>query len=509
MLAAAGALAIGGTYAKAANVGVTPTKLIIVDKGASGAKAVFVAKDAAIDKGTGTDTTTISVTLDMAYDNSSDSPTSGQFVAPEGSANWLVNKTTVAKYVNKTAPTGGGAKVVVVKPGNLGKLVGKNLGDTPINILGQSGAATGVAHTSYNISDSGTGFDTNFCSTFPTCAWKSIAGGTGAKVVCKGGSPDPSCAASTPPPPHLSFRTGAAGGTCGHVKSGGTSGTTRKNLSCGGLNVGGGNSTVAEGPTPSGAETQMNIAGGPIYTVSGRTSAESGSNNNCSATGCVFGTYLPISNAGTSTCVQNTFSSGATGTLNSTTGDFTGSFPLTSAVYLTANGTDPCPRCTGGTVGVTNSGTCQAGWTSGVGASPTEGDPCTPINASGNNYDCAPPPAALLPSFPVNLTPITTGTASFFNAGGLFCPSQANAGAFGCGNPGAPSICPGAPYTDIAYIDEVGSPSGPVTTNTPSTLASVFCIPSVGGSLGFLINSAANLPGPGATSLPGTLSIVP
>ena len=48
-----------------------------------------------------------------------------------------------------------------------------------------------------------------------------------------------------------------------------------------------------------------------------------------------------------------------------------------------------------------------------------------------------------------------------------------------------------------------------VSASMEVTLASTFCIPSVGGTLGFLINGAANLPGPGATSLPGTLELLP
>jgi len=309
------------------------------------------------------------------------------------------------------------------------------------------------------------------------------------------------------------FTTGNPTGTCGSVRSGGTGGTVRKALGCGGLNVGGGNSTVAEGPTPAGAETQMNIAGGPVYAVSGRTQAETGSSKTCSDTACIFGPYLPIANSGTSTCVQNTFASPASGTLNGTTGAFTGSFPLSSTVYLTANAADPCPRCLGGSPGVTNSGTCQAGWTSGVGPSLTEGDPCTPTDSAGDTYDCVPPAGAVLPAFPVDLTPITTGTAFKFNAGGLFCPSQANSGAFGCSGgatAGSPAICPsGVAAPLINYIDEVGSATGPVGgAPTATTLASVFCIPSVSGGLGFLINGAANLPGPGATSLPGTLQLL-
>ena len=145
--------------AHAADVGVAAVKLIVVDKGAT-SKAVFVAKDAALDKGAGTDASTIAVTLDVQYDNGTNPATSGQFVCAEGSINWLVNKPTVAKYVNKTAPVGGAAKVAVVKPGNLVKLVGKSLGDTPINVLSQGGAPSGTARTQYRITDSGTAFDT-------------------------------------------------------------------------------------------------------------------------------------------------------------------------------------------------------------------------------------------------------------------------------------------------------------------------------------------------------------
>jgi hypothetical protein len=258
----------------------------------------------------------------------------------------------------------------------------------------------------------------------------------------------------------------------------------------------------------------LNLSGGPVYSVSGRTAAQTGSNNNCSAVGCQFGPYLSISNAGTSTCVRNTFDAPASGTLDSATGDFDGSFPLDSEVFLTANGGSPCPACVGGTVGVTDSGTCDSTWVAGTGNPYADsGAPCTPVNAAGDTYDCAPPVATALPSFPVDLTPITTGTASDSDAGGLFCPGQATTGAFGCAGDGSlpNAICPGgdtAPLID--YIEEIGTPSGPVTAvPAAGTLASTFCIPSVGGTLGFLINAAANLPGPGATSLPGTLAILP
>jgi len=154
---------------------------------------VFVSKDAGISKGAGTDVATIGVTLHLTYDNGTDAASAGQFVAAAGSPGWLVNKTTVAKYVNKAAPMGGGTKVAVVKPGTLAKLVGRNTGDTPLDILNQAGAATGVAGTAYCVDNDGEG--RCFCSTFPTCSWKSIAGGTGAKLVCRTGTGDGTCAA--------------------------------------------------------------------------------------------------------------------------------------------------------------------------------------------------------------------------------------------------------------------------------------------------------------------------
>jgi cysteine-rich repeat protein len=176
-----------------ATVPVAAIKLIMVDKGANGAKAVFVAKDTLISKGSGTDVASIGATLDLVYDNGTDAASAGQFAASIGSVNWLVNKPTVAKYVNRTSPTGGGTRVVVIKPGKLVKLVGRNAGDTPIDIVNQTGAPTGDVHTAYCIDNAAEA--RCFCSTFAGCRWKSIAGGTGAKLVCKNGLGDATCAA--------------------------------------------------------------------------------------------------------------------------------------------------------------------------------------------------------------------------------------------------------------------------------------------------------------------------
>jgi len=58
-------------------------------------------------------------------------------------------------------------------------------------------------------------------------------------------------------------------------------------------------------------------------------------------------------------------------------------------------------------------------------------------------------------------------------------------------------------------IHETGSPAGALTTNgaaKPATLVSIFCIPP---SFTAVVDSAADLPGPGAVSLPGTTQNLP
>jgi cysteine-rich repeat protein len=199
-LVAAGAVLLTATAGRAAEIGVVPTKLIVLDKLvlAGKAKTVFVAKDPVVDKGPGTDVEDISVTFGFRYND-----TRGEFVLPEGEsdgiAGWLVNKSTVAKYVNSTAPTGPtGTKVSVLKQNNLVKLVGKTLGDTPIDLI-LTGAPTGSVFTAYTVRNGAT--VNTFCSEWPlgTCSLKLVGADTGRKLVCKGeglGLPDPLCVAA-------------------------------------------------------------------------------------------------------------------------------------------------------------------------------------------------------------------------------------------------------------------------------------------------------------------------
>lgn len=180
-------LVIGAaTAARGTDIPVTGLKLIVVDKtAASGlAKAVFVAKDPSVTKGSSILTHLIAADFGIAFD-----ATRGAFTMPSGPG-WIVNRSTIAKYVNKEAPSGGAIKVNVIKPGVLIKVVAKSLGDTPIDI---STAPTGDVFVGHTLINGGEIF--RHCTRFGTCTHTPIAGGTGHKLVCKGDSTgDPTCA---------------------------------------------------------------------------------------------------------------------------------------------------------------------------------------------------------------------------------------------------------------------------------------------------------------------------
>jgi cysteine-rich repeat protein len=190
---------LAGQAALAADVGIGAKKLIVIDKLASAqkAKTVFVSKDPLVDKGPGTDVNGIGAIFDFFYGGDSGA-TAGEFVLAPGASNgtdgWVANKETVAKYVNKMAPGGAtGAKVGVIKPGKVLKLVGKTLGDQPIDLVG-AGAPVSDVCTVYSVTDDGQTI--RHCTVFAAAdvAFQVVGGGSGRKLVAKNGSPDVGCA---------------------------------------------------------------------------------------------------------------------------------------------------------------------------------------------------------------------------------------------------------------------------------------------------------------------------
>ncbi len=323
----------------------------------------------------------------------------------------------------------------------------------------------------------------------------------------------------------LDFTTGTSSDDCGTYFADTAFSDDIDTLGCGGLDIGGGLSTVPEGPTPDGSTSRFTVScSGSTCTLGPTMTA--GATFDCTNTGCRFGAPLPIANGGLSTCVENSFAVPASGTVDTSTGEVNATVSLNSRVVLTGNDNQPCPICRSGSItGAACSGTPESPCTGVCQGSPNEGSACTSTNSEGISRDCPQPAAApgvskcsggpgngqtcttsgecgaggvcavFVGTIPVNLSPLTTGTATKSAANGSFCQNQADVGCFG------DDTC--------RAIEEDGSAAGslmPVGSSHDVTLASVFCIPASGS---ILIDGAASLPGPGATSLPGTIRLVP
>src|SRR5262249_5194330 len=153
---------------------------------------------------------------------------------------------------------------------------------------------------------------------------------------------------------------------------------------CGGLNIGGGASTVGEGPTPDGTTNRFLLAGAGSCTIGATTAAPAvnSTDPDCTNSGCNFGAPLEIPNPplpNLPTCVLTTFAAAARGTLDMATGQSSTNPSLTSTTSLTGTLTQPCPRCRSGGVPVSGSpaspktGTCDRG--------PRAGMACTSTNS--------------------------------------------------------------------------------------------------------------------------------
>jgi len=188
-----------GDIAKADDAYVTGSaKLIIIDNPTAGKqKLVYLSKDKADADGDGllahkggatpdgAPSSGVTGSVDIFYRN--DGGNRAVFDLPE--ANWVTNNSNVAKYVNKSAPAGGGVKVGVVKhSANLVKIVSKTLGDSSsIDLFaggdpGPDGLAALVTINNAN-DPSVHRLCTIFSSGSPVI--KEIAAGTGRKLVVK------------------------------------------------------------------------------------------------------------------------------------------------------------------------------------------------------------------------------------------------------------------------------------------------------------------------------------
>jgi hypothetical protein len=175
-------------------VGATAKKLSLTDRrGTSGrAKLKFLAKDAALTKGTATDPSDIAASLSVKYEGGA---AAGSFAVPRGvrdaSGGWSANTATNARYGNKLAPLGPTqAKAVTLKPGKTFKLVAAGVGDVPFDIVA-AGPPPGRVLTALCVEN---GADAVcHCSAFSDCVHKPQSGG--ASLKCKDAVPDSACEA--------------------------------------------------------------------------------------------------------------------------------------------------------------------------------------------------------------------------------------------------------------------------------------------------------------------------
>jgi len=202
-----GMLAVVPWPGEAHDQGVFGTRLVIVDKytAAGVAKVVFKAIDntpGAIHNGTGSgNPADVSGTVRICQ--TADPSNVALYDLPSP---WVLNTTVVSSYQNPTAAAGApGARVLKVVPDTRIKFVGKNLGDG--DTAGGDGGATdltldfGAGYCNITLGDeidvevevvdaAGPGVH-SMCTRYMVDIVKSIAGGTGCKVIAKLNVPGP------------------------------------------------------------------------------------------------------------------------------------------------------------------------------------------------------------------------------------------------------------------------------------------------------------------------------
>ena len=321
------------------------------------------------------------------------------------------------------------------------------------------------------------------------------------------------------------------------------------NINCAGLYTGGGGNSVPlpyAVPDMGESITAITSCAGSVATIGPTTSAQTGNLNNCASAGCRFGAPLAVPNPGsipTSVCVLNTLSTGASGSVDCSTGATSISAPLSSVLFLTGDtatdptssipGIQPCPLCSAGAcVGGSNAmGACTPGTSAINAAYPT-------------SNDCPPDPMFNIGTLPVNFsltsgaitwtgTPATNDTGSTVSVQSRvfsgFCRDTDGTGAFAGTSPPTAQLCwengmaVGAPCSGTfesceqrnngafgpagganRTITAIGNAMSLSGGSAPATLVSIFTIrPTFDPT----VDSAGDLPGPGAVALPGTATL--
>jgi len=325
-------------------------------------------------------------------------------------------------------------------------------------------------------------------------------------------------------------------------------GATAFNLTCNTVYFGGGGAAIPPFAFPDGQVVLKVTACDSIderLTLGPTTSTETGNINTCSSAGCRFGAPAAVPNPGstpTSSCVVPRIAQNVSGLASCGGVVDQLALPILTDVYLTGDtdlgtsGIQPCPRCSAAIcVGGPNNGmTCAAG--------------NSPIGAGyPTSSDCPPEASNLIGTIPVgarlttgqvtwSATPATNDTGSTAGAQNRdfvgYCRDQAlpggtlafetpahqcweNGQAIGtpCGATNTFETC--EQRTNGAFgpnggsnktILAVGSASSILGGSAGAKLVSVFAIrPTFDAT----VDSAGDLPGPGAVSLVGTAALCP
>ena len=204
------------------------------------------------------------------------------------------------------------------------------------------------------------------------------------------------------------------------------------------------------------------------------------SDSNCGGTAgacdadasCFFGPPIPVPMGNLSACIVNAIEHDVTGHVALLRNETALSTSLSARVYAAAD-SSPCPRCSGGT--------CLSGQ--------RVGQPCSGGLADGETtIECPPDAVQFRGRLEANLSSLGTGTSIVSDPDGNFCPGQRTPGAFG---------------GDARMIRETGAPLLSRGLFDVS-LAGIFCVPATGNAL---LDSTADLPGPGAISITGTIAL--
>ena len=135
-----------------------------------------------------------------------------------------------------------------------------------------------------------------------------------------------------------------------------------------------------------------------------------------------FGTTLPLSAGGVTTCALNQFNGPITGTVNVETGDAATTALVTSRVYVGIAIDSPCPVCVGDPTinDDLQGGTCAGGARDTLACDANGTVPARPDFGS-RSLDCPPNPGALIATLPIDLSGGTATAAKALSADSPLC----------------------------------------------------------------------------------------